>query len=194
VRTAPPPTLRELASRYSAAQRRTIEVALDLFGLHGVGGTSLQMIAGALGVTKAAVYHQFPTKQAIVVAAVEVQLQPLELALEAAEVSPLAAEEVREVLLADVVDALVAHRRPFRTLQSDPVLFRVLTEHPPSLGMFTRLFTLLVGPADGEPALIRASVLAATFGAVAYPFVIDLDDETVRVEMLRILRHLVALG
>lgn len=191
--TPVPPTLRELAGRYSTAQRRTIDVALDLFGQRGVGGTSLQMIADDLGVTKAAVYHQFSTKQAIAVAAVEVQLQPLERALEAAELSPLPVEEVREVLLADIVDALVAHRRPFRTLQSDPVLFRVLGEHPPSLAVFTRLFALLIGTPFDEPGLIRGSVLAATFGAVAYPFVIDLDDALVRTEMLRILRHLLDL-
>ncbi|HSZ37995.1 MAG TPA: helix-turn-helix domain-containing protein, partial [Acidimicrobiales bacterium] len=57
------------AATYSAAQVRTAGVALDLFGEHSVSGTSLQMIADVLGVTKAAVYHQFRTKEAIVVAA-----------------------------------------------------------------------------------------------------------------------------
>jgi hypothetical protein len=122
-----------------------------------------------------------------------VQLQPIERALEAAEVSPLAVVEVREVLLGDIVDALVENRRPFRTLQSDPVMFRVLSEHPPSVAMFGRLFALLLGTPMDERSLIRASVLAATFGAVAYPSVIDLDDSPVRAEILRILRHLLEL-
>src|SRR5262245_61648465 len=56
---------------YSAAQLRIIDAALELFTRHGVGGTSLQMIADALGVTKAAVYHQFKTKEEIVVAAAQ---------------------------------------------------------------------------------------------------------------------------
>lgn len=38
---------------------------LDLFADHGVSGTSLQLIAGAMGVMKAAVYHQFKTKDEI---------------------------------------------------------------------------------------------------------------------------------
>ena len=59
--------------------------ALALFAENGVGGTSLQMIADAIGVTKAAVYHQFKTKEEIVVAAVEVELARLEPALDAAE-------------------------------------------------------------------------------------------------------------
>jgi AcrR family transcriptional regulator len=42
----------------SAAQERILVAAQKLFGLHGVGGTSLQMIAVEIGVTKAAVYNQ----------------------------------------------------------------------------------------------------------------------------------------
>src|SRR5689334_14173118 len=47
---------------YRAAQQRIVDAAVPLFAEHGVGGTSLQMIADAVGVTKAAVYHQFKTK------------------------------------------------------------------------------------------------------------------------------------
>ena len=50
----------------SAAQTRIIEAALREFARNGVGGTSLQMIADDIGVTKAAVYHQYKTKDEIV--------------------------------------------------------------------------------------------------------------------------------
>ena len=73
----PPATARPSAARSTAA--------LELFADHGVGGTSLQMIADAVGVTKAAIYHQFNTKEAIVLGVIEVQLVPLEAALEEAE-------------------------------------------------------------------------------------------------------------
>ena len=43
------------------------------------------MIADAIGVTKAAIYHQFKTKDEIVLAAIEVELAKLETALDAAE-------------------------------------------------------------------------------------------------------------
>src|SRR5687768_7591889 len=112
---SPPMTLRDLAARYSPTQRRTVDAALRLFGLHGVGGTSLQMIADALGVTKAAVYHQFQTKDAFVLAVVEVQLEPIEAAVEVAEIrGPSVA--TREQLLASIVDAVVANRRSLSTL------------------------------------------------------------------------------
>ena len=42
--------------------------ALELFAEHGVGATSYGMIADRLGVTKGAVYHQFKTKDDIIIA------------------------------------------------------------------------------------------------------------------------------
>jgi AcrR family transcriptional regulator len=50
------------------ARQRVLDAALELFAEHGVSGTSLQMIADRLGLTKAAVYHQFPAKEDIAVA------------------------------------------------------------------------------------------------------------------------------
>jgi AcrR family transcriptional regulator len=183
--TAPEMSSRTLAARYSPTQLRTVDVALELFAVHGVGGTSLQMIADVLGVTKAAVYHQFQAKDSIVIAAIEVQLQPFEAALES---SPS-----REGLLDAVVDVLVANRRTARILQSDPVLFRMLGEHPPSLQMFIRLFDVLLGNDVDARGRVRGSVLAAAFGAVAFPFVVDIDDETLRVELAATMRRILAI-
>src|SRR5215831_15330048 len=132
--TAPATTLRELAARYSPVQRRTIDAALDLFAVHGVAGTSLQMIADALGVTKGAVYHQFLTKGAIALAVIEVHLQPLEEALEAAQAASPSVD-ARDALLVALIDAAVENRQSVRTLQSDPVLFRLLGEYPPAIRM-----------------------------------------------------------
>jgi AcrR family transcriptional regulator len=61
----------------SGGQQRVLEAALDLFAEHGVSGTSLQMIADRMGVTKAAVYHQFRTKEEIVFAVIDPDLAGL---------------------------------------------------------------------------------------------------------------------
>lgn len=46
------------------APRETILAhAARLFAQHGYEGTSLQQVAAAVGITKAAIYHYFPTKQ-----------------------------------------------------------------------------------------------------------------------------------
>jgi AcrR family transcriptional regulator len=193
VTDAAPTTMRERAQRYSPAQRRVIDAALDLFAARGVGGTSLQMIADAIGVTKAAIYYQFRTKEEIVLAVAEVELQRLEVALEAAEAEGSSAE-ARDTLLRQVVDIAVERRDAVRTIQSDPVIIRFLAEHEPFQQLIVRLFAVLVGDDPGPAARVRAAVLTAAIGgAVAHPFVTDLDDETLRAELLRVTRRLVLL-
>ena len=66
-----------MTPRLSAPDTRTrlLETALELFTRHGVEGTSLQMIADALGVTKAAVYYHFKTKDEITEAVTEPALR-----------------------------------------------------------------------------------------------------------------------
>ena len=66
----------------SAAQTRIIEAALREFAKNGVGGTSLQMIADDIGVTKAAVYHQYKTKDEIVRAVAGAEFDRLETVLD----------------------------------------------------------------------------------------------------------------
>jgi len=185
-----PANLRERAGRYSAAQRRTIEAALELFAEHGVGGTSFQMVADALGVTKAAVYHQFKTKEAIVRAVLEVELAHLEDALEVAEAGGAGPKE-RAALLSRVIDIAVERRRAVSTLQSDPMLVRLLRDWEPSRLLWTRLFAILVGDDLTERARIRAAVLSAAIGSAGHGFVTDIDNETLKAELYRLTRPLV---
>src|SRR4051812_27221524 len=131
-------SLRDLAGRYSPTQLRTLDVALELFASLGVGGTSLQMIADELGVTKAAVYHQFQSKEAIVLGVIEVRLQPIEAAVEEA-VRAGGTAAARDLLLERVIDTVVGNRR-VTTLQSDPILARLLAEHEPSRHLWPRLY------------------------------------------------------
>jgi len=188
-----PTTMRERASRYSAAQLRVITAALDLFSRHGVGGTSLQMIADALGVTKAAVYHQFRTKDDIVLAVAEVELQRLEEVLEAAEAAGSTAE-ARDTVLRRVIDVAIERRGAVSAIENDPVIIRFLGEHEPFQQLIVRLFTVLVGEDPGPRARVRTAVLTAAIGgAVAHPFVADLDEDTLRAELLHVMRRLLEL-
>lgn len=115
---------------WTAAQRRTMAAALDLIGVHGVSGTSLQMIADAVGVTKAAVYYQFKTKEEIVIAVTASELAILEDGLIAAEAEP-DLSRARKVLLDQVIDLAVSRRRWVSTLTNDPVIIRILSQQEP---------------------------------------------------------------
>jgi AcrR family transcriptional regulator len=167
----------------SAAQTRVLDAALALFAEHGVSGTSLQMIADAMGVTKAAVYHQFKAKDDIVIAVTERQLGKLKDALEAAEAQP-SGKRSREALLAAVIDLAVEDRRLASTLQFDPVVVRLLSQHPPFQQFMTRLYGVLIGD-SGDEARLGAAMLSGAIGvAVMHPLTADFDDDTLRTYLL----------
>ena len=178
------------SASYTAAQTRTIEAALGLFAEHGISGTSLQMIADALGVTKAAVYHQYNTKDEIIVAVAQVVLARLEAAVTAAE-AERSRQRGREVLIAAMVDLAVERRSMASVLQRDPVMLRFLENHEPFRQVMARVNRLLMGGASHPRARVQAATLAAAIaGAVIHPLVLDLDDESLRSQLLKQVRKL----
>ncbi len=174
----------------SAAQTRILDAALQLIAEHGVGGTSLQMIADAIGVTKAAVYHQFKTKEQIVIALTERELGGLEEALEAAEAHDHRSR-AREVLLDRVIDVAVERRGAASTLQFDPVIVRLLGEHQPFQQFIQRLYSVLLDDA-AEDARVSAAMLSGAIAVgVVSPLVADIDDDALRAQLGRITRRLI---
>lgn len=174
--------------RRSAAQTRILDATLELIAEHGVSATSLQMIADAIGVTKAAVYHQFKTKDEIVIAITERELGKLEDALEAAEAEPDLLR-ARELLLARVVDLAVEQRSAASVLQFDPVIIRLQAQHEPFEKFIERLYGALLGTQTGAQAGIRPRLHAAMLSsaisvAVMHPLLTDIDDDTLRTELL----------
>lgn len=181
------------AIQRSAAQLRVLDAALALIAERGVSATSLQMIADRIGVTKAAVYHQFRTKDEIVIALTERELGRLEEALEAAEAQ---ADRVRarDLLLTRVVDLAIERRRMVSVLQFDPVIVRLLAEHKPFQRFIDRLYTAMLGDETGTGARVHAAMLSGVISvAVMHPLVVDIGDETLRAELLRTMRRIVDL-
>jgi AcrR family transcriptional regulator len=176
-----------------AAKARIVSAALDLFAKHGVGGTSLGMIAKSVGVTKAAVFHQFRTKDDIVLAAAEAELARLAAVLDAAEAQPTP-ELVRDAVVSGIVDRAVAGRRTIGPILSDPVVVGFFPSHEPFRDVMHRLSQLLAG--TDPPAQTRVStamLTAAISGAVVHPLVADLDDDTLRDQVLELARRLLEL-
>jgi len=178
-------SLGERARQYSQAKRRTIDVALTLFVERGVGETSLQMIANAAGVSKAAIYSQFKTKEAIVLAVAEVELRGLEEAVDTA-LGEGGGTEARRRLLWEVIDMAVARRKAVGSLLSDPVLVRFLNEQELYQRLMARLLTALFGHGVDDKSRVRAAVLATAVSAVSNHFVVEVDDEVVRQELFDI--------
>jgi AcrR family transcriptional regulator len=167
---------------------------LRLIAERGVSGTSLQMIADAMGVTKAAVYRQFKTKEEIVIAITERELAYLEDALEAAE-----AEDdrlrARAVLLDRVIDQAIERRGVVNVLQFDPVIIRLQAEYEPFQRFIERLFAALLGTEAGVEARLHAAMLSSAISvAVMHPLVADVDDDTLRTQLKEMTRRMLGLS
>lgn len=193
VSTAARPTARIFGTPPTAAQSRILDAALELIADHGVSGTSLQMIADVIGITKAGVYRQYNAKDDLVLALVERQLGKLEDALIVVELSDRA-PRAREMLLMTVIDLAVEERRVSSALQFDPIIARVLTEHPPFRDFIERLYCAMVDQANDEGRLAAAMMTGAISVAVAHPLSTDMEDDTLRSVLLKYLRRFTDLG
>ena len=177
----------------SAAQARIITAAVDLFSQHGVGGTSLQMIADKIGVTKAAVYHQYQTKEEIVLAAAEDELARLQAVIQTAEAEPTP-KRARDSLVTGIIDLAVESRHTVSTILSDPAIVGFFAEHDTYRDVMYRLRRLLIGDDAGPEARIETAMLfAAISGAVIHPTVVDLDDDVLRAQLTRLARRFLGL-
>lgn len=175
-------------ARRGEGRERVLDAALALFAEHGVSGTSLQMIAERLGVTKAAVYFQFHTKDEIVLGVLDPALRHMAILLDEAEARPTR-EAQFEAAMESLVDLVVSHRRVSAILHGDPAVTQLMRgdEHLGSL--LERLNQVLAGP---EPT-VRERVTISMIGgglmlAGADPRLADLDEDTLRGELLRFVR------
>jgi AcrR family transcriptional regulator len=167
----------------SAAQTRIIEAALRAFAKHGVGGTSLQMIADDIGVTKAAVYHQYKTKDEIVRAVASAEFDRLEAVLDVAE-SEVNDDRKRDVALTMIIDLAVVRRRENSTILTDPLVGPLFARDQRPVKVLNRLNRLLMGPNAARDSQIATVMLtAAISGAVIHPLVIRRHDETLRAQL-----------
>lgn len=171
---------------------RVIDAALDQFVVHGVSGTSLQMIADHLGVTKAAVYYQFHAKEEIVLAVVEDAFDDMVRFLDLAEAAP-SAGDAADSALAGLVDLVVDHRRAVSTLFGDPEAGRLIESHERFQGLKERLGGLLLGPDPDVRRRVAVTVVGAGMAQAAMsPELADVADETLRGELLHSGRVLLA--
>ena len=150
------------------------------------------MIADEIGVTKAAVYHQYKTKDEIVLAAAESELWRLEAVVAVAE-NESSPKRSRESLISGIVDLAIDRGRSASTVLSDPVIVGFFADHEEFRDVMHRLGHILVGDDTAPQARIRTAMLiAAISGAVMHPLVADLEDDMVRAELLRLARRFLA--
>jgi AcrR family transcriptional regulator len=171
------------SSSTGTARERLLAAALELFAEHGVSGTSLQMIADRLGVTKAAVYHQFPSKDEIVLAVIEPALARLAPIAEAAERLATPAAR-RQRTLRGIIDLVVEHRRLSAVLSYDPVVMRLVRGHA-AVATLIRIRALLTGPDPDVAAWVNVAMVSGGLISVgADPAMTDVPDDELHRQLL----------
>jgi AcrR family transcriptional regulator len=105
---APPPDTRT----------RILDAALELFTEHGFDGTTLQQIADRLGVTKAALYYHFRSKDELLQALLTPAITGLEELLSAHETLPDTPAQRRR-FMEGYVDYMLSLRRLIAYMVSD---------------------------------------------------------------------------
>jgi AcrR family transcriptional regulator len=184
------------ALSHEESRTRVLQAALELFAERGFAATSTRELSERLGFTKAALYYYFKTKDDLLVALIQPVLEQLTTLITQTPVRPSAA--ARREVLAAYVDLTTDHVDLLRVLTQDPSV----TRRPASAAhaaLEERMLQLLAGheapdlteqiraraalaavrgaivhthPA-GDPAVVRAALLAAACGALGIPALVQ---------------------
>jgi AcrR family transcriptional regulator len=172
-------------------RQRLIDVAVRLFTQHSFAGTSLQMIANELGITKAAVYHYFRTREELLLAVVEPVLDQLRTIVETAEAQRTRTARAENVLTG-FIDIAVRHRGLIFVLASDPGVIDMLRAQQNYGDLINRQLKLLADVDPGPAGPISAAVVLAGVAGAVGPALVDVDENVLRQQLLDVSRR--ALG
>lgn len=152
-------------------------VALELFAERGYDGTSLREISERLGITKAALYYHFRTKEEILASLIEDFLGQLDALARWAQGQPRVAAVRDEVLrrYSELLSGRTAELARFMHEGRSTI-------HELALGMkirahFAELIDLLTPPGNTLTGRLRAQVALATLNIATLPDP-DLDVDT----------------
>lgn len=122
-----------------------MQAATHLFAERGYHGTSLQQIADAAGVTKAAIYHHFRTKEDVAEAVITPALEAVTAIVRTASAHAQPRAQI-EAAIIGMADQAVQHRSLWSIVLQDPAMKALLGDGNPHAQSFERLPKLLLGP------------------------------------------------
>ena len=175
---------------------RIVEVALELIADRGFAATSTREIAERLGVTKAALYYYFRTKDDLLSAIVGPATAELEALIERAVTERAvtdASSDARDNLLLSYVDLVARHAELIRVLANDPAVKECASLRA-VVPLFQRLVPLLAGtdePDTAQRTRVRAA-LSAIHGALVRGQPDD-DPEILRATAVEVARAVLGL-
>src|SRR6202451_1320119 len=159
----------QVAAPRTDTRSRVQKVALELFAEQGYEKTSLREIAERLGVTKAALYYHFKSKEDIVRSFTEDYVTDLDALIDWGAAQPRT-DQTRGLLL-DRYSVIVGHRLPVMRFleQNQAAVHQLMSEgqrdrHKLFRTQFERLRDLLAGPDAPRRDRGRCSVAGVSVG------------------------------
>ena len=167
-----------------------LDAALELFAEHGFDGTSLQQIADRLGITKAAVYYHFHSKDDLLAALVEPAFDDLDALLGQVEALPADSARPRLALQA-FTEYLLQHRSTAAWMSRDAGALTRPAVWERTRQVEQRLDVLLTsGDADPLARFWTSVFTRAVSGAILdQP---DADEQWLRTEVAELGKHLLS--
>jgi AcrR family transcriptional regulator len=156
--------------------RRIARLALDRFRVSGFVGTSIADLAGALGVSKAAIYYHYRSKDALLHHLVDPLLDAIDACIQDHTTPATAARTARQLLDAYLAVRL-AHRQVVPLIATDVAVLNHPSIGPRLRAQNQQLRTLLTTPDTSVAARLRAE---AALGGIWRPLIaeppLDLSD------------------
>jgi len=174
------------AVRAPDSRHRFVDAAIRLFARHSFAGTSLQMIADEVGVTKSAVHHHFRTREELLTAVVEPLAGELRAAVAAAEAQRTRRARA-ERMLTGFIDVVIRNRVLVPVLGGDPGAIETLRSHADWNELGERMLKLLADVDPGVGGWIKADLTVSGIACGMGMRALDLDDDLLR-------EHLVGAG
>ncbi|EIV93828.1 TetR/AcrR family transcriptional regulator [Frankia sp. QA3] len=137
----------------SDTRSRILAAAMSLFGEQGYAGTSVRDISERLGVTKAALYYHFSSKETILDALLEPFVSELGRLVELVRQSP---PPSAQVLLERLVDVMAGPGGVLLAFVNDPSVIHRKIGKSDMLSLQQALVRALAGPAPSDIRLLRA--------------------------------------
>lgn len=172
-------------------RQRLIDAAIALFIRHSFAGTSLQMIADELGITKAAIYHHFRTREQLLTAVLEPIIDRLREIIEAAETRRSVSARA-ECMLNGYARLAIEDPALISVLASDPGVHSLLKASREWTDLIARQLALLADVRPGPEGLVRARFVFAGMAGSGGPSR-DLDAESTQRNLVEAGRHTLGL-
>ncbi|GII32264.1 TetR/AcrR family transcriptional regulator [Planotetraspora mira] len=168
---------------HTNTRTRIQEVAIKLFTEQGYEATSLREIAEALGVTKAALYYHFKTKEDIVASLTEDRAEAIQALVTWAKEQPRTPETRREIVRRYSEDMTRGrHHEVMRFMERNQTALRGHGKVEEMRERMTGLIDVLCDPGDSPAVRLRRSMAVFAMHAVWFVLIDQKVTDEERIE------------